>query len=530
MQHFRKLLHMLCLVSAPVLLQAQVADHLEIGSSGFDLVKTGDGYISGGVSADGIVHYFKGIPFAAPPVGDLRWKAPQPVVPWQGVRACDTFSASPMQSYPVPFGPWTAEYLISPKPISEDCLYLNVWTGAATPTAKLPVLVWIYGGGFVSGGSNVPVYDGEALARKGIIFVSINYRVGIFGFFAHPGLTREAGYHASGNYGLLDQIAALKWVRKNIAAFGGDPGRITIAGQSAGSMSVNYLVASPLAKDLFQHAIAESGSRVFDEESKPVTLATAEQQGVELARNLQVTSLEALRKLPAEELLKKAKGDAFPIVDGYVVPEPLGEIFAAGKENPVSLLTGWNLDDIAQFGKFKSAAGFKQEVTGRFGNAAEKLLTYYPAATDSEAAISQESLARDEMFGIQNGTWANLQAGTGQEKVYVYFFKRKVPATGDYIRYGAFHTGEVAYALDNLKFLKNRPLTKEDENLAKIMSAYWVNFVRTGNPNGPGLPQWPAYDQKDAGVMLLDTKPVAGTLPDKAGIDFLYQYYKNQHR
>src|SRR6476620_2662270 len=277
------------------------------------VVKTDAGLVSGTLKQD--IHIFKGIPFAAPPVGDLRWKAPQPVHQWGGVKVCDKFSASPMQASPAPFSMWTEEFLIPKEPISEDCLYLNVWTGASSSKEKRPVLVWIYGGGFGSGGTAVPIYDGEAMAKKGIVFVSINYRVGIFGFFAHPELTAESKNHASGNYGLLDQIAALKWVKKNIAAFGGDPNNVTIAGQSAGSMSVNCLVASPLAKGLFNKAIAESGASFINSFGN-TTLQQAEENGVKTAASLKVNSIEALRKLTAAELMK-AQSMRGVIIDGY---------------------------------------------------------------------------------------------------------------------------------------------------------------------------------------------------------------------
>src|SRR6478735_1674901 len=259
-----------CIVSVTAFAQKETA-----------VIKTGAGLVCGITNSAGDVRIFKGIPVSAPPVGALRWNAPQPVQPWTGVKRCDTFSASPMQSPPAPFSMWSAEFLIQKEPISEDCLYLNVWTGAIAPNKKLPVLVWIYGGGFNSGGSNVPIYDGEAMAKKGIVFVSINYRVGIFGFFAHPDLTKESPYHASGNYGIMDQVAALQWVQKNIAAFGGDPDNVTIAGKSAGSMSVNCLVASPLAKGLFQKAIGESGASFFDGNQN---LQKAEEGGTSIMR------------------------------------------------------------------------------------------------------------------------------------------------------------------------------------------------------------------------------------------------------
>src|SRR5882724_1998003 len=308
--------------------------------SAFDKIKITGGEISGTVNSTGDVHIFRGVPFAAPPVGSLRWKAPQPVVPWIGVKLCDKFGASPMQAKPVPFSMWTEEFLIPKEPISEDCLNLNVWTGAKSAKEKRPVIVWIYGGGFMSGGSGVPIYDGEAMAKKGIVFVNINYRVGIFGFFAHPELTKESGNNASGNYGLMDQIAGLKWVQKNIAAFGGDPGNVTIAGQSAGSMSVNCLVASPLAKNLFVKAIGESGASFTNGNA---TLQKAEEEGNKIMQSFNVSSVGALRDVPAEELMKKTpQGFRGPVIDGYVLPDAIVNIFTQNKENKVSLLTGWN--------------------------------------------------------------------------------------------------------------------------------------------------------------------------------------------
>ncbi|MGH7237933.1 MAG: carboxylesterase/lipase family protein, partial [Candidatus Saccharimonadales bacterium] len=313
-------------------------------SKNVETIRVEGGTISGVKSNTSEVVSYKGIPFAAPPVGELRWKAPQPIVPWHGVKKCDAFGPSPMQAKPVPFMVYTREFLIPQKPISEDCLYLNVWTKAHRGE-KRPVFVWIYGGGFTSGGTAVPIYDGEAMTKKGIIFVSVNYRVGVFGFLAHPDLTKESPNHASGNYGLLDQIAALTWVKKNIAAFGGDPDNVTIDGQSAGSMSVNCLVASPLAKGLFNKAIAESGSFLINNPLlKSNNLEGAEQQGVKLAAAVHAATLEELRRVPAEDLMK-IPGRYSPIVDGYVLPGPVSQIIAEGKENNVPLITGWNADE-----------------------------------------------------------------------------------------------------------------------------------------------------------------------------------------
>jgi para-nitrobenzyl esterase len=494
---------------------------------GLDLVKVEGGVISGTVNSSGDIHIFRGVPFAAPPVGNLRWKKPQQVISWTGVKACDKFGPSPMQAKPAPFSMWSEEFLIPEElPISEDCLHLNVWTGATTEKEKRPVIVWIYGGGFSSGGSAVPIYDGEAMAKKGIVFVSINYRVGIFGFFAHPELSKESVTNASGNYGLMDQVAALNWVKKNIAAFGGDPNNVTIAGQSAGSMSVNCLVASPLAKTLFQKAIAESGASLVTGPFGGTTIQTAEQDGQKTAAALNAPSIADLRKIPAIELLKAQQTIRGPIVDGYVLPQSVSNIFSESKENKVSLLTGWNEDEGLLFGPIKKADAFKEDAARNYGSEARTFLQYYPADTDSMAALSQLKLSRDQVFGIQNYTWANIQSDKGS-KVFVYRFSRKVPATGDYLKYGAFHTGEVPYAYDNLQFV-NRPWRQSDRQLATIMSAYIANFARNGDPNGSGLPPWAGYTSTDKKVMVFDETSSTKQLPDSAQLDFLYNQMRKK--
>ena len=484
-----------------------------------DKIKVAGGIISGTLNTSGDVHIFRGIPFAAPPVGALRWKAPQPVNAWTGVKACDKFSASPMQGKPVAFSMWSEEFLIPKEPIDEDCLYLNVWSGASSVKEKRPVLVWIYGGGFNSGGSAVPIYDGEAMAKKGIVFVSINYRVGIFGFFAHPQLTKESGNNASGNYGIMDQVAALKWVRENIAAFGGNPNNVTIAGQSAGSMSVNCLVATPLAKGLFQKAIAQSGASFGNGNDH---LEKGEEEGDKLMKSLNAASVNELRAMPAEELMRKAQGfRGRPIIDGYLLPDAIVHIFAKGKENKVALLTGWNQDEGLMFGPVKKAGDFKKDAVEKYGADAQTFLQFYPANTDEEAAASQLNLSRDQIFGVHNYTWANIQSSHGS-KVYVYRFTRKVPATGEYVKYGAFHTGEVPYAYDNLKFV-NRPWEPVDQDLAKTMSSYWANFIKTGNPNSSGLPSWDEYTITDKKGMMLGTTVESKPIPDAAALDLLYR-------
>lgn len=486
-----------------------------------DTLRVEGGKISGTTSADGQIRIYKGIPFAAPPVDDLRWKAPQAVKPWKGIRACAAFGPSPMQSEPAPFSMWSAEFLIPKTPISEDCLYLNVWTEKqGESTLKKPVVVWIYGGGFVSGGAGCAIYDGEATARKGVVFVSINYRVGAFGFFAHPELTRESGKNASGNYGLMDQIAALKWVKKNIAQFGGDPNNVTIAGQSAGSMSVNCLVVSPQAKGLFNKAIAESGAGFG--RNYP-SLKQAEEGGLKAGEKLNATSLAALRKVPSGEILKNVFTFRGPVTDGFVLPESVAAIYESGKQNPVALLTGWNQNENA-VEKPKTAQEFQSVHNQMFGPVAQTFFQHYPAQTDEQAAHSQNELARDASFGMQNYSWAVAQARQNKA-AYVYRFTRKLPATGIYAHYGAFHTGEVAYAYDNIRFIDRslRPLDATDAQLAHVMAAYWVNFIKTGNPNGTGLAQWPVFNPNAPQMMLLGDEVKAGPLTEQPALDFLIE-------
>lgn len=489
----------------------------------FKTIRVEGGTISGTKNDKGDVRIFKGIPFAAPPVGDLRWKAPALVVAWSGVKECTKFGPSPMQGKPTPFMVYTPEFLIPEEPISEDCLHLNVWTAAKTPAEKRPVLVWIYGGGFSSGGSACAIYDGEALARKGVVFVSINYRVGAMGFFAHPELSKENSNNASGNYGLLDQIAALKWVQKNISAFGGDPSNVTIAGQSAGSMSVNCLVASPLAKGLFTKAIAESGSNMVSKGLiRTSDLRVAEQAGKESADAAGFTNVVDLRKASAEEIQRKLKGRFGPVIDGYVLPEPIPQIFAKNDQNEVTLLTGWNEDE--RFGQLTSMAEFNRYVESKYSTNADKIFKYYPSNSEAESTESQKALGRDETFGISNYAWAKIQS-RGNKKAYLYNFLRKPPAEGDFVKYGAFHTAEVPYAFNTLQYFK-RPLQPSDRALAELMSSYWTNFAKTGDPNGKGLPEWPAFDETKAMVMMLDEKSSAKPFPRKEAMDMLYEILK----
>ena len=471
---------------------------------------------------EGNINVFKGIPFAAPPVGELRWKAPQPIKPWSGVKECIQFAASPMQFDPVPFMCWSEEFLIPKKPIDEDCLYLNVW--AKNTATKKPVLVYIYGGGFVSGGAGCAIYDGKEMAEKDVVFVSINYRVGVFGFLAHPELTKESGYGASGNYALLDMIASLKWVKENIAAFGGDPNQITIAGQSAGAFAVNHLCASPLAKGLFKGAIAQSGGSVLTSALRPTTsLQQAENMGLDFAKKLNARSIEDLRKLSAQNIFNAKQGLTYPIEDGYVLPSSIADIYANGKQNDVALILGWNLDDKVT-GPPVSAEAYKQQLQKQFGTNADKVLQYYPATNDVFAAASQDNLSRDGFFGVQGYAWANAQLLKGKSNVFVYNFNRKLPSYSAASNFGAFHTGEVPYVFNNLKTV-NRPWEDIDIQLADQLSSYWVNFVKSGNPNGGNLTHWPAYTTEKDQVLIIDQQTTATNMPFKDGLRILSTLY-----
>ena len=473
------------------------------------------GPVVGTTVEDGKISVYRGIPFAQPPLDSLRWRAPQPPETWQEPRVCTTFAASPFQRPPQPFSVWSEEFLIPPAPIDEDCLYLNVW--ARSDAEQQPVLVWIYGGGFNSGGAAVPIYDGTAMAREGVVFVSINYRVGPFGFMAHPELSEEAPYASSGNYGLMDQIAALHWVRDNIAAFGGDPNRITIAGQSAGSASVHALVASPLADGLFHRAIAQSGG--FYTREAP-SLADAEDMGLRLAERAGAQSLQELRALPAAEVLAASTEPLWPVVDGYLLPQSVVSLTDGDDRHDLELLTGWNENEASRAAAGRDAEAYQSYVRETYGDRAEDFLEYYPAGSDSVARQSQMEAARDLTFGIQNYGWANLHAGYSNRPVYVYRFTREVPGEGEYAGNGAFHSGEIPYAYGTLD-RSDRPWTDTDRRLSATMLTYWVNFVKHGNPNAVGLPRWPTYSAARKNILYLGEEVRAAPLADAERLDFM---------
>lgn len=473
-------------------------------------VKTANGTLEG-VDESG-VWAFKGVPFAAPPVGDLRWREPQPVANWTGVRKADQFGPRAMQL------PIFSDMQFRSDGVSEDCLYLNVWTPAKSATDRLPVLVYFYGGGLVAGDGSEYRYDGESLARRGIVTLTVNYRLGKFGFFAHPELTRESPHKASGNYGFLDQVAALQWVQKNIAAFGGDPKRVTIAGESAGSYSVSAQMASPLAKNLIAGAIGESGSLLG---SPAVSLAEVEKMGVEIGEKIGAASLTALRAMPAQELLEATSKPEIPrlptMVDGYFFQKPPAQVYASGQQSHVPLLVGWNSQESGYqgiLGKEKlTRANYASAVQKMYGAQAGPMLKVYNAATDADVEQVATDMAGDRFIGFGTWKWSDVHAKTGGKSVYRYLYARPRPQTreGGAAANGASHSAEIEYALGNLPTNRVYDWQPEDFKVSEIMQLFFANFIKTGNPNGLGVPQWPAVQSgQPASVMRIDAQTEAG--------------------
>jgi para-nitrobenzyl esterase len=506
-----------------------------VGALAAQPVQIDSGLVQGVPGSDASIRVFKGIPYAAPPVGDLRWREPQPVAPWKGVRSADRFGARAMQARIF------ADMIFRDDGPSEDCLYLNVWTPAKSASERLPVMVWIYGGGLQAGSSSEPRQDGENLARRGVVLVSMNYRLGVFGYMAHPDLTRESGRSASGNYGFMDQIAALRWVQHNIAAFGGDPGNVTIFGESAGSYSVSVLMASPVARGLFHKAIGESGallgSRLVPEHTR--SLAEAEKNGEEFGKMLGAASIAKMRALPADELLKEARAHesvrAGAVVDGYILPLDPAAIYATGAESRVPLLAGWNADEQrvdAVFGdKRPTAASFARMVRQDFGADADRLLKLYPASTEQEAVRSAGDLAGDRFIAFGTWKWIELHLRTSGAPVYRFSFDRAVPiepgrvingAPATEADVGAVHASEISYVFGALASLKDVTVRPEDWRLSDEMGAYWTNFAKTGNPNAKGLPEWPRYEATTGyQVMHLDTVSAAAADAHRDRYEFL---------
>ena len=472
-------------------------------------VLTESGALSG--MHEGGISVYKGVPFAAPPIGELRWRPPVHVAPWTGPRKADAFAPACVQVGVSMPGE-------TPPAVSEDCLYLNIWTPAKAIPAQehLPVIVWIYGGGYNNGSASMPLYWGDQLARKGVIVVTIAYRLGPLGFLAHPELTRESAHKSSGNYGLMDQIAALEWIQRNIANFGGDAKNVTIAGQSAGAMSVSMLMASPQAKGLFQRAIGESGGLFEPLQLAPkYLLANAEQDGQKYAASLGAASIQDLRRLPAEALFKGSAGDvSHPVIDPYVLPAAPYEAFASGQQNDVPLLLGSNAEEARSLVDVShmKAATFDSDLEHSWGPLPAPLVAAYPHTTDAEAQQARLGLERDLRFGWDMWAWARLQAGTGKSPVYYYSFRQQppFPVGSVYAGWGASHYAELWYVFDHLDQVPWR-WSVADRKVAEEISSYWINFAKSGNPNGPGLPQWPAFTNADSKVLYLgDPITVAG--------------------
>ncbi len=481
---------------------------------GADRVKTANGTVESTVPPKDGVRSFKGIPFAQPPVGELRWREPQPAKNWLGVRSADTFGSTCMQR----LSP-NADYWFRSEGMSEDCLYLNVWTPAKSGREKLPVLVYIFGGGFQNGDGSEPRYDGERMARQGIVAVSVNYRTNVFGFFVHPELTRESPHHASGNYGLLDQVAALQWVQKNIAAFGGDPKRVTIAGESAGSISVSALMASPLSKNLMAGAICESGAAIASLPPRP--LAEAEENGVKFAAAAGADSLAALRAMTSQQLqdaAAKAQGIRFSTaMDGYFLSKTLTEIAVAGEQAKVPLLAGSNTEEqgprMVLAGGDPTPETLAAAITKFYGDKAEPILKAYAATTTDEVFEAATHLASARFISYGTWKWTELHMQTSGKPVYRYLYAKvrpaylgmpgqpppAAPAPGaastpqPQAPRGAGHSAEIQYAMGNLDLDTRYTWEPADREVSKTMQAYFVNFIKTGNPGGPGLPPWPAY-------------------------------------
>lgn len=491
-----------------------------------DRVTTSAGPVVGAAAVEG-VRSFKGIPFAAPPVGALRWQPPQPVKKWTEPRQATAFGNQCMQRRIF------ADMVFRAAGMSEDCLYLNVWTPATRASDRLPVLVYFYGGGFLAGDGSEPRYDGAALARRGLVTLTVNYRLNVFGFLAHPELTKASPHRASGNYGLMDQVAALQWVRDNISRFGGDPGKVTIAGESAGSMSVSALMASPLAKGLFAGAIGESGA-VMAPTATPVPLAEAERAGESFARSLADVEFSQIRQMPADKLLDATSrpGNRFPIaVDGHFLPKTLTDIYAAGEQAKVPLLAGWNSQEsgagsVLGRGNQPTIDNYLRAVRDAFKDRADEALRHYPAKTDDEVQQSATELASDRFMGAGTWRWITLHGRGGTPKVYRYFYTRPRPAMRPEAgnapaATGAAHAAEIEYALGNLGTNTVYAWTPDDYKVSETFQAYVVNFVKTGNPNGAGLPTWPATNAgSEHHVLRIDVETKAE--PDKYRERYLF--------
>ena len=482
--------------------------------------KVEQGLLQGTVE-EGLTVY-RGIPFAAPPSGELRWRPPRPAATWEGVRHADKFAPECVQRSRAGESP----------AMSEDCLYLNVWTPAKSPSDRIPVLVWIYGGGFNAGATSVPTYRGEVLANKGVVLVSIAYRVGTLGFLAHPELSAELPQHVSGNYGLLDMIAGLQWIKKNIAAFGGDPDKVTIFGESAGGIAVSMLCASPLAKGLFEGAISESGGSFGPPRPAGLPgenmrlLAVAERNGTQFATTAGATSIEELRKMPAEKLLAATRGLAWPIIDGWVIPSDQYTLYEKKQFNDTPILIGYNSDEGASFSHDRTSREYIDGVRKRYGSFADQLLKAYPAG-ETTVPKSARDLARDSAFGWHTWIWARMESTRGRSKVFYYYFDQHPDYAADspHAGHGSPHGREVPYVFGHLQYLENEQPTAADHVISDAMVTYWTNFAKYGDPNGKGVPSWPAFSDQHPDLMYFAGTPHTGPVPNQDGLKILDDYF-----
>lgn len=511
-------------------------------------VRIDSGLISGTSTAVPEVRAYRGVPFAAAPVGDLRWRAPAPVQPWQGVRAADRPGNICPQLLPTDDG---AETAIGGLTVAEDCLNLDVWTGARKAGDHRPVMVWFHGGGRGAGGASQALFDGAALAKKGVVVVTVNYRGGPLGLLATPELSQENGHQSSGNYGLLDDIAALQWVQRNIAAFGGDPKNVTIFGQSFGSGSAHFLSLSPLAKGLFHRMINESHAlyprdpTLMQVAMKYMPLKDAEADGQSFMKIAGATSMAQMRRMPWQDLVT-AFGKSTSsllwtyVVDGYVLPRNFSESYAAGEQADVEEIGGENHDengaapdsafDLVASGMankpastaFLGLTAWQAFVHKRYGAMADEFLTLYPATNDREAFASANTSIRDNQK-ISPWMWAGEFTKNRSKPVWLYFFTKAPPGPKHDLT-GVYHGADIRYTFNNPTAIWG----PQDRRIADIMSSYWVNFARTGNPNGPGLPLWHAYDGHKEQTMELGGHFAPIPLADKAKLDFWRRFYATQ--
>ncbi len=468
---------------------------------------------------------YKNIPYAEAPVGNLRWKAPAPKKAWTGVYKADKWGNRPPQ-------PTDPNQNGNEIPMSEDCLYLSVETPAKSTTERLPVFVMIHGGAFLTGS-----YSGtqESFVREGIIYVSVEYRLGALGFMSHPELSKEAG-GLSGNYGILDQIEALRWIHENIAAFGGDPDKVTIAGESAGGISVSILCASPLAKGLFRGAICESGSSfwpVSDQRggnTAMCTMRSAEKTGIDFQKSLGKKNLKQLRKVPFKTLVDSTRMESFwPVVDGYAITDDQYKLYEAGKYNDVNVLIGTNSDEGSMFSFPMPVEAYQQRIRATYGDWADRLLKVYPATNEQEVYFAQSDIFRDGSFAWGTYAWANLQAKTGKGKVYMYYFDQDSENTILKSRKGgASHVAEMPF-IYGYTYNGGR-MTDTERHMQQIMSRYWINFTKTGNPNGDTLPFWTAYEQGKPTVMVMREGFHLDRVPNQRQLDFFEAFFKNRRK